>query len=157
MTQPVTILLPRPLRIYSIAFGFVWCGFLLFMFVALIIAGGGPVLIFPLAVITVMLGFGAPFIYRSIRLAVIAEGDQLIVRNRAGTRRFHREEVEGFRLGAAQTFGKTIYLLLGNDDIVGLDVSVRSGFMAGTRDRQLADLIRLQAWVAEGREPSSMH
>ena len=59
MTQTVTILLPRPVRLYTIAFGFVWCGFLLLMFVALIIAGGGPVLIFPLAVITLMLGFGA--------------------------------------------------------------------------------------------------
>ena len=86
-------------RIWVAAFGTVWCGYFV---VSLIVSGfsdfkgADPGAI---ALSTVVGAFGGTLCHRLFRLAVIADGDELVVRNYWRTLRIPRRQIRGFGIG----------------------------------------------------------
>jgi hypothetical protein len=135
------------LRVYSAAFGILWCGLLGAGFVAELVAGSGPPTIF----ILLMLVVGGTISYRWARIAVIGRGDELLVRNLYSTRKVPRERVEGFRVGHAPLvpFGKSIYVLTSDGGVISLDVITFSpNLLPSGRRRLEQSLGALNLWLS---------
>jgi hypothetical protein len=140
----VTIRPPRAMRIYVVVFTTVWCGFVIFGFVAAVVAGS-PAALIPLG----MLAFGATLGYRLLNLSVVATEEELIIRNYLSTRRLPRGQVESFRIGSPSmgSFGKAVMVLLRDDTVVSMDATARP-FRSFGGQRQLdAAITRLRQWL----------
>jgi hypothetical protein len=100
------------MRIWEVMFAAGWIGIGAVNVVAMVSEGAWGAAPFGVAFV----GAGSWFVVRSTRLAVIADDDELIVRNHYRTRRFPRSRVDAFRIGSpgmAMPFGRTINLLAG--------------------------------------------
>src|SRR4051794_26485188 len=108
---------PRVMRVYGVVFGIVWCGLLVANIIGASVARSWAAV--PVGLL--MLAWGAFFITRMPRLAVIAQGDELVVRNMWRTRRIPRDEIQDFRIGnpgLLRPFGKTLHVLVGENSVV---------------------------------------
>ena len=139
------------MRWYVAAFGCIWCVVIVGICVGIVVTGDDAVVLLPMML--GMLVFGSVVTFRTARMAVIAEGDLLTIRDQLRTRRRRRGEVEGFRIGTFQAIGKVIYVLLTDGDIIALDVTFGLTFLARSRARQAEQLAALQNWLADRNEP----
>ncbi|HEX2274138.1 MAG TPA: PH domain-containing protein [Acidimicrobiales bacterium] len=100
-----------------------------------------------------MLAWGGFFIGRMSRLAVIAEEQELVVRNLFRTHHIPRSAIEGFRIGnppPMMPFGKTIHVLVRDEAIVTADVFMASGLTGRGRRSLEARLQQLREWLHDG-------
>ena len=137
---------PIALRVYVIVFTVFWLGAVT---VAALSMGWTPSLAIPLG----MLVFGALLGWRLAGLAVLGEGDELLVRNNLRTARLRRDQIEGFREEAGGRSSPTakVFALLRDGTVLSLDaVSMPTlpGRRSRSAERALADL---RAWLAAGR------
>ena len=142
MTERVEIRPPMAQRIYIVAFGIIWCGFL----VVAIVATHSATSIVPL----IMIAFGATMFYRMFQLSVIADETELLIRNHFGTKHIERSEIEDFRVGRAtmgMPFGKVIHVLLRNGEIMTLDVTMRPWFFGNGPAKLESYLTSLREWL----------
>jgi hypothetical protein len=105
-----------------------------------------------------MLAAGVTIGVRLWRLGVIARGDEFLVSNYFQTRRLTRAEIEGFRIGSSHhsmLFGRTIYVLLGDESVLPLDVTTRPFVTKRQRARFDAQLNTLRRWVSDGQPLSA--
>ena len=92
------------------------------------------------------------WVYRQVRIAVLAEADQLIVRNMFRSFRFRREEIDHFRVGGSIISGTfvggwpAVQVALKSGESVSFDVSIRPWFVR-REDEQDAALKALQSWL----------
>lgn len=94
MSVKVEIRTPRVGRIFIVAFGVLWCGFGLFIAVFLALSGT-PFALVPLAMVAV----GASLGFSYSRLRVLADSDQLVVRNYFRTHRVGGGRIKEFAIG----------------------------------------------------------
>ena len=131
------------LRIYTIAFGIVWCGFLAFAFVAVVKNRD----YLPAIFIVGLFAFGAFFSSSQACMRVVADGDELRVRNYVTENRFHRSEIDRFiecsLSGMPSAFGGEIAMLLTDDRLIGLRAT-QSGPLRNSRRAKI--LQRLRGW-----------
>jgi hypothetical protein len=110
MGPHVEFRLPKVLRAYFLVFAVIWFGVLGSNLPAVLRSGGFEAIPFLL-----IMGLGGGLIfYRMSRMAVVAEGDLLMLRSFFRTYRFTRQVVEGFRIGRpsmSMPFGRTIRVL----------------------------------------------
>lgn len=132
------------MRIYVAVFSTVWCGFVLFGFVAALLDGSAVALI-PLG----MFAFGATLAYRLLSLSVVATEEELIIRNYLSTRRLPRGQVESFRIGSPSmgSFGKAVMVLLRDDTVVSMDATARPFRGLGGQRQLDAAITRLREWL----------
>ena len=141
---PVEIRQPRIVRIYLIGFSIVWCGFLV-VIIALTHSGAS-------VVPALMLVFGALLFSRLLRLGVVADDTGLLVRNNYRTKHYAWSDVEGFRVGGAMggAWGKGIYVLLRNGEVVVLEATRRVAGLGRGAERLDGYLAALRAWLPPG-------
>lgn len=142
MIERVEIRPPIGQRIYIVALGIFWCGFL----AVSIVATRSAASVVPLA----MLAFGGTLFYRMLRLEVIADETELLIRNHLGTKHLDRSEVEDFRVGRASMgmpFGKVIHVLLRNGEIMALDVTLRPWLFGSGPAKLESYLNSLRDWL----------
>ena len=109
--RTLLIRLPMASWVSVMIFGVLWCGLLLVALVASLRALFLPGVLVPL----VMLTLGGLLFYRILNLSVLANDDELVVKNYARTRRIPKADVEDFRIGGApygQLYGKSLVVLL---------------------------------------------
>jgi hypothetical protein len=103
----------------------------------------------PIARILIVIGVAVGI--RSVSLKCVADESGLLVRNLLGTRRFGWGEVEDFRWGRpvmGVPFGRVIYALLRNGEVVALDISASYWtFPFGRRPSPEQLLQRLREWL----------
>jgi hypothetical protein len=148
VTEGVEIKPPTAQRVYIVAFGIFWCGFL----TVTLVSAHSAASIVPL----LMIAFGGTFFYRMYRLAVIADETGLLVRNNFRTKHLDRSEVEDFRVGRATMglpFGKMIHVLLRNGEIMTLDVTMRPWFFGSGPAKLESYLKALRGWLRTTDHP----
>jgi hypothetical protein len=147
VTERVEIRPPMAQRVYIVAFGVFWCGFL----AVTIVGTHSATSVVPL----IMLALGATMFYRMFQLSVIADETELLIRNHFGTKHVQRSEIEDFRASRAMgmPFGKAIHVLLRNGEIMTLDVTIWPWlFGKGLRpDRLIPPKLALQCPNPPGR------
>jgi hypothetical protein len=103
----------------------------------------------PIAMILIVIGLAVGI--RSVSLKCVADESGLLVRNFFQTRQFGWGEVEDFRWGRlvmGMPFGRVIYALLRNGEVVSLDISASYwGFPFGRRPKMEQMLQRLREWL----------
>jgi hypothetical protein len=147
---PLTRLEIRPplaLRIYTIGFTVVWIGAVVWAAVSI---GWSPAVLVPAG----MLVFGILLGWRLAGLAVLARGDELLVRNQWRTARVPRHEIEGFReeAGGWTSPLAKVYALLRDGTVLSLDaISLPRLPLRRSRrvDRALTDL---RSWLEDAGE-----
>ncbi len=142
MRERVEMRQPVAARIYIICFSLLWIG----LSAASMIASPYNT---PIAMI--LIAFGLAFGIRISSLKFIADASGLLVHNFFRTRHFGWDEVEDFRwgrLGMGMPFGRVIYALLRNGEVVALDITASYwGFPFGRRPRLERMLQRLREWL----------
>jgi len=132
MRQPVEIRQPAAMRVYAVCFGLLWVGILVAVIITSPLSGA------PIPVLMTALG-GASF-FRMESMKSVADESGLLVRNFSRTWRFRWDEVEDFGLGRpimGMLFGQVIHVLLGNGEVITLDVSAFNwGFAFGGRAKR---------------------
>lgn len=136
-TAHLTLRPPTALRLWMTCFGILWCGLLAWV---IVLTAPRPSAIVPV----LMLGLGGAFIWRLAAVAVMTDGDRLVIRNVYRTWQLPRRAVTGFRLGrdTATPVGYVVFALT-DDEIVSLDVS-RTPSRSQRAQRQPATL---QEWL----------
>jgi hypothetical protein len=103
----------------------------------------------PIAMILIAIGLA--FGIRTTSLGFVADESGLLVRNFFQTRQFGWGEVEDFRWGRlvmGMPFGRVIYALLRNGEVICLDISAFYwGFPFGRRPKMGQMLQRLREWL----------
>lgn len=133
----VNIRPPLLLRVYTYAFGVVWCGLVAVGLVKAAPKPGAVILVF-------MLVFGVTLCWRMGGLSAVGEGDTLVIRNIYRTRRVPAADITGLRTGTApmQPFGRTVYVVT-DADAIALDAcSMWSFRKRSERHRQI-----LETWL----------
>ena len=137
---------PKVLRIYGWAFGGLWLTAASTSVIAGIINTSPATLAFAVPFVAI----GGFLIVRMNRVAVIADADQLVIRNYYRTRRFARGDVEGFRTGppAMAPFGRTVHVLAA-DTVIAADALMIAGLLPRGRRRLEKQLAQLRRWHEE--------
>lgn len=146
--QPsVRLRVPRWARIYALGFGLLWSGLLVAFAVR------SPLSKLPVA--AGMLLFAVLLVGSTLRLAVTATTDHLLVRNRLTTTTLTRAELTGFRAGPAPHQNAPLaycaYALTTHRRPIPLTVTTRVGF-GRPPDRVDHDVDLLQRWLNTGRQ-----
>jgi hypothetical protein len=138
------IRVPLAMRIYTVVFAFLWCGWLTWLVVTA--ADDGK----PASIVTALLfiAFGIAVCARISRAAVLLQSDVLVVRGQLRTRRISRAQIEGFRSGTTPplSIGRVVYVLLRDGSLIMLEAT--AGLYRSARGRTLlADRVALlETW-----------
>lgn len=138
---------PLLIRLWTVAFGLVWCGFVV---VALTRTLGSEEALPATALIpAAMLVLGVTLLTRLLRLGVDVHAEEMVVRNYWRTHRLARSGVEDFRVGDGPSNGpgKVLYALTRDGDMVRPDVLASA--LSGGRGREKLDRRReqLREWL----------
>lgn len=140
-----TLRRPRGWRIASAVLLPVWIGWLGFVLLG---ADERPPPAF-LVIAALMVAYGVAMTIRTVRLAVVATAEELVVRNLWGTHRIPRSDITGFSTGRYQRVGhRTVYADRRSGRAVRL-MALEQSFPLPGRERDVEpDLDRLEGWRA---------
>ncbi|HEU0101736.1 MAG TPA: hypothetical protein VFR07_05390 [Mycobacteriales bacterium] len=136
---------PLAARIYVGVFCTLWCSLVVYGGVRGALAGSVQTL-----VLVPMFAAGATVGYRLFWLGVRTEHDTMTVRNNFRTRTLSRADIEGFRTGSLRAGSlpgsEAVHVLLRDESLLALDVTVSAFPLPGSRKRLQERLQQLQAW-----------
>jgi hypothetical protein len=148
MTEhPVVVVRPPVwVRRYVVVFGLVWFAFLLFFAVGVLAARAWGAL----PIVIVMAVGGALILSRCKNVALLADGDEIVITNYFTTKRIPRSSVEGFRIEQSQLpggLGRSLVVLVAGGTAVSVDV-LRTWWLFGERGRERIERLvaQLEDW-----------
>lgn len=135
---------PRWFRVCAVAFGTVWCGYLVVLTIVGLVNG------IPAALVALLpAALGGWYVSRFFRIAVAVKGDELVVRNRWRTYRIRRQDIEGFWIGPSSElpWAEVINVRMPGGQAVSLRVTARLRLSDRSRARLEQHLEDLGVWA----------